>query len=110
LISSAGTPLLIGGFAISVVHCATRQPMKPARTMPVPPRKGRQAARAALRLRALGASPSRLAQRDERGAECRGSKPACAGLDGNEERPPLADAPRRKAPQGDVPSYAALSQ
>src|SRR5688572_12036940 len=30
------------------------------------------------------------------------SLPAQAGLDGNEERPSLADAPRREAPQGEL--------
>ncbi len=65
--------------------------MKLARPKPVPPRKGRPAA--------LGASPSQIAKQYERGAECRGSRPACAGLDGNEERQPLADAPRREATQ-----------
>ncbi len=66
--------------------------MKLARPRPVLPRKGRPAA--------LGASPSRIAQRVERGAEGRGSKPACAGLDVPEEPPPLAVAPRREATQG----------
>src|SRR3989344_3274330 len=49
--------------SVSAIHCAARHPprIKLARPRPVPPRKGRPAA--------LGASPSRLAQRGERGGE-----------------------------------------
>jgi len=41
------------------------------------------------------------------GAEGRGSKPACAGLDGPEEQPPLGAAPSGAAAQGDGPDQSA---
>ena len=83
-----------------LLHDVVHQPqrMQLAQPRPGQPRKGRPAA--------LAASPRPAKPRA--GAEGRGSKPACAGLDGPEELPPLAAARRREATQGGAALLAAM--
>ena len=89
-------PDLLQGFA-AIFGGAKRRIALSERARPRPVTAARRPPR-----RAGGVPLPERRSHPREGAEGRGSKPACAGLDGSEEWPPLVDAPRREATQGVV--------